>query len=490
MSRHNKYPTNPSKKARKAIPRVARVSGIPPAQDEPKALRIGLIQAGRIVEERIFRRREHVSCGQSARSTFVIAHPCLPAHHVLFESRKGEYTLRTEPFMGGRLTAREKVVDLASLGAVHVPLDDASRGRITFGDVTLLFQFVVPPPRQPRPQLPSSVRAAWLREVSALFGREEGFIGMTWSSTLMACIGLVVFFHLNDWPVQPPSYEVYKKWLDPVTVNIEEPRENEIAERNGEAGEGERVDEDTAEGQETRPQKVAKRAPRKPLTEEQKAALDAKRRAMLKAALEKYGIPAVVGSLGGESGEGAGVDLLKGASMSPDFDKLMDSVNGLKPASASDAWSKLDGPAPAAGGEVVELDGMRDAQAADANLASSTATEKKPVAKTNLGPLEEQDSLGILDEKGVIATVRKGLPALRNCYEKGLNRNHALEGKISVEFTIGTSGRVMSVKAKTNSLGDPQVTTCVLGKFKSFKFAKPEGGSVKYVYPLMFKPGN
>jgi hypothetical protein len=89
----------------------------------------------------------------------------------------------------------------------------------------------------------------------------------------------------------------------------------------------------------------------------------------------------------------------------------------------------------------------------------------------------------------VIGTVRKGLPALRNCYEKGLGRNSTLEGKINVEFTIGTSGRVMTVKAKSDSLGDPQVTACVLGKFKSFTFDKPEGGSVKYVYPLMFKPG-
>jgi hypothetical protein len=29
----------------------------------------------------------------------------------------------------------------------------------------------------------------------------------------------------------------------------------------------------------------------------------------------------------------------------------------------------------------------------------------------------------------------------------------------------------------------------VVGKFKTFSFDKPEGGSVTYVYPIVFKPG-
>jgi hypothetical protein len=138
--------------------------------------------------------------------------------------------------------------------------------------------------------------------------------------------------------------------------------------------------------------------------------------------------------------------------------------------------------------DVVGLDGLRAAQA-HVEIASGEAEEKGPKGQIKPGAIEEKMSPGILDEAQVIATVRKRLPAIRNCYEKGLAHDPALTGKLSVQFTIGTSGRVTASKAVTDSLGNPSVTSCVLTKFKGFTFDKPEGGSITFVYPLMFKPG-
>lgn len=126
-------------------------------EDGPRVLRIGVMQGSRIIEERIIRTRDSVSVGQSARSTFILAHPSLPAHHVLFQSGRDGYVLRSRPFMTGRIATREGPLLLEG-ESTRVPLDDSSRGKLVFGDVTLLFQFVAPPPVQPRPQLPSSVR--------------------------------------------------------------------------------------------------------------------------------------------------------------------------------------------------------------------------------------------------------------------------------------------------------------------------------------------
>ncbi|MBW2260328.1 MAG: AgmX/PglI C-terminal domain-containing protein [Deltaproteobacteria bacterium] len=453
-------------------------------------LRIGVMQGARIIEERIIHTRQSVSVGQSARSTFILAHPSLPAHHVLFESRKTGYVLNARPFMEGRFTTREGVTRLEG-DTLRVPLDDSSRGSLVFGDVTLLFQFVVPPPVQPRPQLPSSVRGAWRHEATDLFRPREGFIGLTWLLSFLVCAGFVIFFHVNDWPAEAQAFDIDNKWIDFVIQTPEDLLEAQAREASRDSsveGEGE-AEQDEAKRQEApRKDKVVKKGPRKPLTEEQKRADEAKRQAQIRALVENSGLALVLGSKSGDASGNAGADLLTGSGPATDIDKLMSQVGTLKQASAADAWSKLDDPAVSDSGKVVALEDLRAAQA-DAEVISSDAKEKAPKAKAKLGPLEEQLSPGILDEKKVIATVRKGMPAIRNCYEKGLNKNHGLQGKINVEFTIGTSGRVTSVKAKGDSLGDPAVTSCVLGKFKSFTFDKPAGGSVKYLYPLMFKPG-
>ena len=93
--------------------------------DGPKMLRIGVMQGARIIEERIIHTRQSVSVGQSARSTFILAHPSLPAHHVLFESRRTGYVLNARPFMAGRLTTREGVTLLEG--------DTLRTSRIGFG---------------------------------------------------------------------------------------------------------------------------------------------------------------------------------------------------------------------------------------------------------------------------------------------------------------------------------------------------------------------
>jgi len=452
-------------------------------------LRIGVMQGARIIEERIVRTRESVSVGQSARSTFILAHPSLPAHHVLFESRRDGYVLRARPFMTGRLVTREGTLSLTG-ESLRVPLDEASRGKLVFGDVTLLFQFVSPPPVQPRPQLPSSVRGAWRHEAAALFHPREGFIGVTWLVNLLVCVGFVAFFHLGDWPAEAQAYDLDNKWIGFVVQAPPDLLEEQARSASGDSGTraGEEADVDEEQDRQTsRKDETSRKGPRTPMTEEQKRANEAKRQAQIRALVENSGLALVLGSNATDASGNAGADLLAGSGPATDIDKLMAAVGTLKQASASDAWSTLDGPSGPGASQAVDLEGLRAAQA-DAEVASSGAQEKAPKAKTKLGPLEEQLSPGILDEKKVIATVRKGLPAIRNCYEKGLIKNHGLEGKISVEFTIGTSGRVTGVKAKDDSLGDPGVTTCVLGKFKSFTFDKPEGGSVKYIYPLMFKP--
>src|ERR1041384_5349591 len=135
---------------------------------KPKSLRIGIIQGGRIVEERLVRRRENITIGQSAKNMFVVPSDVLPRHWLLFEVAGDRYVAHFSEGMDARIAVGSEIISLAQLrqsgkiqrrGQSYVlPLDERSRGKIVLGDMTILFQFVTPPPPQPRPQLPASVR--------------------------------------------------------------------------------------------------------------------------------------------------------------------------------------------------------------------------------------------------------------------------------------------------------------------------------------------
>ncbi len=129
----------------------------------PKVLRIGVVQAGRVSEERIIKQRTHVTVGPSEKNMFVIATSSVPATFRVFELVGNDYHLNFLDGMTGRIALPTGISDLSLLkgqarrtsqGAYQIRLTEDSRGKVVIGETTFLFQFVAPPPIQPKPQLP------------------------------------------------------------------------------------------------------------------------------------------------------------------------------------------------------------------------------------------------------------------------------------------------------------------------------------------------
>src|SRR5262245_7040129 len=173
---------------------------------KPKILRIGIIQGGRIVEERLVRKREDITIGQSAKNMFVVPSDALPRRWVLFQVSGNRYIANFSDGMDARIAVANEIISLAQLkqsGKIHkrgaswiMPLDERSRGKITLADMTILFQFVTPPPAQPRPQLPASVRGSVTSSVD-------------WFFTTIAALSFlfhlifVIYLRSVDWPRKP-----------------------------------------------------------------------------------------------------------------------------------------------------------------------------------------------------------------------------------------------------------------------------------------------
>ncbi|MCB9604644.1 MAG: energy transducer TonB, partial [Sandaracinus sp.] len=171
----------------------------------PKVLRVGLIQDGKIVEERIIRKRETVSIGTKENNHFVLTAPDLPARFDLFQLVGEDYILNFTDQMSGRVGLPGGVQQLDQLRASggarnagshwQVKLSDSSRGKIVVGNTTLLFQFVVPPPVTPRPQLPAAARGGFVAGIDWLFTAFVVFSYMTF-------FGFVIYLENADWPIQ------------------------------------------------------------------------------------------------------------------------------------------------------------------------------------------------------------------------------------------------------------------------------------------------
>ncbi len=173
----------------------------------PKVLRIGLVQGGKVIEERVIKQRTSVTIGPSEKSMFVIPSKAIPPNFKVFELQGGEYSLNFLDGMTGRVALKTGISDLAALKAqakrvpmgnvqaYQVQLSEEARGKVVVGETTFLFQFVAPPPVQPKPQLPVSVRSGLASDID-------------WTTTIIAAFSFLFHFGAVG--------SIYSDWMDPV----------------------------------------------------------------------------------------------------------------------------------------------------------------------------------------------------------------------------------------------------------------------------------
>ena len=461
----------------------------------PKVLRIGIIQGGRIIEERIIRKRDTVTVGQSEKNTFVIVSSELSSRFEMFENRGGgSYTLQFTKEMKGRISSGGSVKELSEIaksketskkGRVYrFPLEESVRGKVVVGDSTILFQFVNPPPIQPRPQLPAAAKGGLLKNV-------EWFITIVWLVVLFVEVGFLTYLETTDWPVIS-SWEKYMQLQELIAPAQDATFEKKKVEKTDE-GEGEEAEEEKEE--EKVEKKVEKQknsneesAPQKSQEELAKERQERQeRRAAIAEQLAQRGINKIIGSLGGD-GEGAIIDVLGQGDVGADQDALLKQVAGVDVATGD--TSTLRGPAGGKGsGEAADIAQVR-MKGGDATVKTGGAgTERKVKGNVKRKNAAAVDGTGALNPQEVNKVIGRRMGAIKGCYERALRRDPNLKGKLVVRFTISGSGRVTTARTVENGL-TPEVGDCVVSAFKRFRFPQPDGGSLTMESPFMFLPSN
>lgn len=470
-----------------------------------KILRVGIIQSGKIIEERLLRKREAVTIGQSPKNTFYVPISKLPRTLTLFEVRSDRIFLCFGEGMRGRVSYGDKVHSLPDLkthqavvkkgASFMLPLDEKSRGKIVLGDITLLFQFVPPPPVVPKPQLPASAKGG----LGFAIMQESAFLFALIASLVIQGGFLAMSIIFETPPDQRPKRNVLLQSLK-VDVEFEEPEDEVLddtveMEEEGNAEELEPEPPPMAEPpkeptpQPKPPERVVRPQPRPKAATPKPVSRQLRRQKLRETTILKH-------ITSGGPGGTAGPDALRAGHAGQLADAFKPvgpiSVGGPGDVAGFRGGPKLEGE-PGAGARVAGLGkGERPGgRRLKTGRVKTTAKRSERRVKLRIGLRGGRKSggLGRLDGAAVTKVFRRRSSAFRACYESRLKVNPNLSGKVVIKFTIGSAGRITNISVSSNSTGDSTVGSCIIGKVRRWRFSPPENGSVTFTYPIVLSKG-
>ena len=452
----------------------------------PKVLRIGLIKDGKIIEERVIRTRETVSVGSSEKNHFIVHEPGMKSRFDVFQLVNNDYILNFTNAMSGRVGLPGGVMQLDDLRRTgqarkvsddhwQVKLNDNSRGKIVIGGVTLLFQFVTPPPVTPRPQLPAAARGGFVAGIDWLFTAFVVFSYMTF-------FGFVIYLEHADWEIsqgidQLPDAVTHLIFPEPLPPP--EPTDNPTEESD----EGEEAEEtaDTSSSDSSNANDSSGEA-----SEDINSNADARARIASEAAATAEAL--ILGALG----EGGALsDVLAGGAVTGDAESVLAQASGVGVAQGDGGGNLRTRSGGGGSGEGGTLGGLAASMGAGMGIATGMVAERQVSGRITLQGGGDVGGSGDFDSSIVVSTIRARIRAIQRCYETQLRNNPSLAGKVTVTFTIVEQGTVSNARASENTTGSAAVADCVVSTIRRFRFNPgPDGGSVNFSYPFVFAPQN
>jgi outer membrane biosynthesis protein TonB len=438
----------------------------------PKVLRIGLVQGGRVIEERTLLRTS-VTIGPSEACDMLVPDPSIPPRFKLLERVGAHYYLNLLDTMTGRVALETGIVDIATLRVRartrRVKITEAARGMVVIGDTSLLFQFVAPPPAQPRPQLPLTVKAGLASSID-------------WTLTVIAAFSFLLHFGVIG--------AMYSDWMDPLidegvttgglidAMNRIPPAVVETA-----ADPSELVAERVTPTPKAAPAAPTSTSPsdgKKPGAAPQRASASDRQAAALAARAEEFGLEVLAGTKGPSALE----NVLRQGEIPP-----VD-LSGVAPSAAGVSASTGNGLNFGRGGELVrpgsEEHGLAQIGVFKADRSSKRANEEQITAGPRSDAVVEPliPTLPVANAEGTVAKLR---PGFRACYNQGLQSDPGMSGKVTVSAKIAPNGEVASADVAQQAGLSTGVVECILRRVRAAQFDAPgpNGSTIKIPITLV-----
>ena len=434
-----------------------------------KALRIGVIRGGKVAEEKLVRSRLPVTVGSSPRNTIALPGEGLPESVTLFAPHGERWMLYFDDATEGRIQGPSGTAEFGALkirGLARksgdrwaIQVAEEQHGRVALGEVTLLWQFVVPPPEAPGPVLPEAARGNRFRTLDRLFVTVL-VISLTLHVSAYVALARTPVREevtLEEIPDRFAKLLIPERKPEPPRKREERPAPAPEPRREEKKEEAKKAEEDPAKA----------------------AARKAARAAQVAKAVQSKGILRVLGAIG--PGSGAVADVFGSGGRFGDVASALSGAGGVAVATDPSAVGGRKGGGQggtASIGDLATSGGgggkVGYGQRSEARVSGSVATEAAEIDSSDV----DQGKLG--------AFVRARIGLIKACYENQLKRNPNLKGKIRIRFTILETGGLADVAVIENSLGSPEVASCIVGTMRGWRTPFRPSGTVTVEYPFVF----
>ena len=410
-----------------------------------RALRIGIVHNGRVVHEQVFSDSERIRIGSDPNADIVLAPGTVPPCRTLFNKQGNTWQICLQAQDQGRISkglVRGLAQRIAS-GATQVPLDRSMKGKLSLGQVTVLFQ-VIPAPvdrLQPgafRPRLVEEGDPIFLGSLALISSaaavmmlwvvQQEPIVRLTIEEVQPDIAGMI-FVRLHDQP-------------DPKRVVLRDPEAPTTAVQRVETLELEQPD--LGIGRAARSAGERKELAQKTVNN----------------ALDVLGLGTQKGSRfqTRTSDRSVEVEDLFAEVLAHSIDQVQTASMGPSIRRANDSELSI--------GSVV----LERAE------THATRVGKRPVVDVQ-GRVPDTEEWVTSDKQALEKLLRRQLgPAVKTCYEQVLNSNPSAGGRIEVRMEL-FDGEVMELTMVYNEI-DPQMGTCLSRAANRWSFGHATGSVV------------
>jgi hypothetical protein len=431
-----------------------------PQGPRPRILRIGVLLGGKIVEERLIRERTSVTIGQSMKNTFSIPIEGLPLELTLFSLENGKYHLRFLNKMDGRLSAGDQVTTLDALkgrGAANhgdywsVPISDNARGKLSLGDLTILFQFVTEPPRQPKPMLPASVRGSFA-------DRLDPRLSVILGTSIIVHFAIVIIAWTTDVPVGTGIADrAYNLTFTPEEYKVELETPQLDTSQQGTDADGAQQQK----GDDKKPQTPTKKPEAGGGGRDNAADIQLQQEETARAMADL-----LTGEGAGGTSEGDMSKRRPGADLGQQIADVREGGKQVAVGGGGGRGPRGEGDPRVGTGKGPGIQGPGGTE-----TAGGPKEEKAPSGRIQVSDKQTFDDSSLTPDI-VLAKIQSAYMAgLKRCYKEYLKKDATARGKVTLELTVNETGRTVQGKAKGFA---SEVDSCISGQMASWRFPVPK----------------
>jgi hypothetical protein len=437
-----------------------------------KVLRIAVLCDGRIVTERLIAADSNVRIGTHHLNDLVLTRDAFGTCTTLFAGSPAGYALTTLPDMHGKVTVHSEPASIRALvadGVTSLSLSQDDRGKLVVGDITVLFQFVAPPPTAAhllgcsldfRPRLFEEDDPIFVGATAIFTGLAAVLLGWVYTSPPPPIMDFIeldprigrVFLQAPRQET-PLINETPDARLQPAPTAPEEPEEPEIADipadNDGVLPDGRRLED---------------------LTQDEQRDVVANNPLMI----------ALMHGMGANAGPAAGGLFDDDDHTFRDLDEAMENVTGVQVAEVGGDTVR--------GGEGIRNDDIDIGELDGILGGSSELTDDVTVAliPTVTSP-EYVPEPDIDDPQAIQDAVEANHGRLVTCYDRELKNDPNLQGRVDIEFFI-SQGRVTQAQVFADTTHNSAFTACLADAIRRIRF--PAGTTGEVVFPFIFSARN